>query len=435
MFYYNVKFHFSLKRGSPPGPGGIILACAMPSHQLVRREFTKYPHLQHRFFDPQLYLANLDPARATDSVRKLATYPWFGQGETPPYDSDKHGTQQQYKKTYGDTLVQSWRRTTPSGPAEIADAVRAAVELQLSLGCEAIILPAPMTDSPRRGFQDEAQWMDTGLDVCKEMRVSLPIYATVAITDSVLRGGVPLRDALLDQASGHVASREPLAGAYIVIEQASEDGVCCASTDTLLSLMILVDDIVRGAGKRAIVNYAGTFGAVTTAAGASIWGTGYYPSQRRLRLVDLDDRDFPGAYPRYYSPQLLGDIGVKTDLLRVAQSGLASRAFFRTKASRQLHDAIEQGQSLDTVFEWAYTPGNHTAAMPHYYECQHRLGNYLHSLPQDHRIDALHGFLRKAVQLAEDLTSSKPKPSGKTDLSHQKTWLSVYETWRGHAGL
>jgi hypothetical protein len=435
MFYYNVKFHFKLKPGSPPGSGGIILATAMPSLQLVRRDLFKYPHLQHRLFDPQLYLSKIDPAKAAASVRKLATYPWFGKSDIPPYDSEAHGTQRQYKEQYGDSLAQSWRRSPPTDPAGIADAARAAVELQLSLGCEGIILPGPMTDNPRRGYQDEAQWIDVGLEVCRDLRVSLPIYATIAITDSVLRGAEALRDALLDQASGHVASRENLAGAYIVIEQASEEGVCCASTDTLLSLMILVDDIVRGAGKQAIVNYAGGFGAVTTAAGASIWATGYYPSQRRLRLVDLDDRDFSAAYPRYFSAHLAGDIGIKGDLLRVSQRGLRDRAFLRTKAARRLHEALGRGEPAESLVEWNYIQGNHDAAMPHYYESVYRLGKHLHSLGREERVDWMHDFLRNALGLARDMAGIKPKLSSKTDLSHQQTWLSVYETWRSYAGL
>ena len=76
MFYYNAKYAFALPGQAPAAiAGGIIAASAMPAGQLVRRDFRKYPYLQHRLFDPQMYLSSLDPNVARKSVVNLASGP------------------------------------------------------------------------------------------------------------------------------------------------------------------------------------------------------------------------------------------------------------------------------------------------------------------------------------------------------------------------
>src|SRR5713226_4315661 len=88
MFYHNTKYRFALPPGSPETiAGAIVLACAMPEGQLLRRDMRKQPFLQHRMFDPQLYLATLDANTASKSVCNLATWPWFGERGVPQYDS------------------------------------------------------------------------------------------------------------------------------------------------------------------------------------------------------------------------------------------------------------------------------------------------------------------------------------------------------------
>ena len=40
-------------------------------------------------------------------------------------------------------------------------------------------------------YVTETQWMDAGIEACRELRVSVPVYATVAIADTALRQQVP----------------------------------------------------------------------------------------------------------------------------------------------------------------------------------------------------------------------------------------------------
>ena len=433
MFYYNLRYHFKTKPGSPEsGCGSIVLASAVAAEEMSRRQFKNYPHLQHRIFDPQLYLAGLDPRTAEGTVRKLSSYKWFGGQSVPEYDSSKHGSMKTYRATYGEQLLEGWSRSLPKDLSSIGQAARAAVEFQLNLGCEAILLPSPMTDTHRSGYQEEVQWLDAGLEASRELRVSLPVYATVALTSNVLRGTSPLREGLLNAVSGHVASRERLAGAYIVIEQGDEQKVDCTSGDTLASLLLLIDDLVRGAGRQVIVNYMGTFGAIATAAGASIWATGYYPSQRRLRFADFDDKE-AFAYPRYFSVRLLGDVGIRDDLLTLCKRNLSSRILTDTTSARSLHAALRRGEAPDSLPLWEYKQGNHSLAMPHYYECMYTFGRHLHSMERTERVEFVDKWLASAAALAAELRAVKPKLSGRTELSHQETWLTEFRKWRGYA--
>lgn len=435
MFYYNTRYHFKLKAGSPEdGCGGILLASGVAAEELVRRQFKRYPHLQHRLFDPQLYLSDLDPHRAEGPVRKLSTYRWFGAAGVPEYDSSKHGPMRHYREQYGDKLLASWTRTLPTDPAEIAEAALMIVDLQLKLGCEGIILPSPMTDNPRRGYQVEVRWLDAGLEACRQRRVSIPIYATIAVADFILRNVNPDRDLFLQTIAGHVASRERLAGAYVVFEQADLQRVDGTSADTLVALLMLVDDLSRGAGRQVIVNYMGTFGAIAGAAGATRWGSGYYPSQRKLKLSDFDDKD-AYAYPRYYSLKLLGDIGLKGDLLRVCKAGYGSRLLPQTKSAKGLHQALSRGEEPDVLPLWEYKPGNHGLAMPHYYECMYSFAAHLDSLDAIERLDFVEKWLTRAAELADELKSLRPKLSARTEISHQRAWVNAFTTWRSRAGI
>ena len=76
-FLANLGYRFALP-GDATSAGSIVLASALTSHQLLRRRFNQYPHMEQRLFDPQLYLATLDAGAARKHCAKLASYPWFG---------------------------------------------------------------------------------------------------------------------------------------------------------------------------------------------------------------------------------------------------------------------------------------------------------------------------------------------------------------------
>jgi hypothetical protein len=431
MFYYNAKYAFALP-GQAPGAiaGGIIAASAMPSGQLVRRDFRKYPYLQHRLFDPQLYLSSLDPNVATKSVVNLASWSWFCPGAVPEYDSDRHLSVKNWKDLHADTLLQSWHNCLPNDPQKIGDAARSAVKTQLQLGCEMIILPVPLTTLATRQYAMETEWIDAGLEACKALKVGIPVLATVAISDSVLRGVDPTQNPLLQTITNQLSARGELAGAYILPELASESGYVCTSRETLLSLLLLIDDLVRGAGKTAVVNYVGTFGAVASAAGASIWSSGYYRGQRRLKLADLEDQE-GRAMPRYHSLRLAGDIGLQGDI-ESAYRQFGDRILTDTKDGLSLMQALASGTYPPP--EWGYTQSNIAAAGGHYSEIAFRLGQ-IASQSQDKRIETIKRWLDSAVIWSGNLQKIGITGSSQTELTHQAVWLNAFQAWRNHAGL
>ena len=438
MFYHNTKYKFALAEGSPTNIAGGIIACsAMPAGQLLRRvrkDLRKYPYLQHRLYDPQLYLSGLDPLTSRTTVAKLASHQWFAQHEVPDYDSQQHGTIKEWKDQHEDDLLATWRRSPPSGQTQRSECIRAAVAHQVELGCDAIILPSPLTNIAALNYQVEIEWLDAGIEICAEMRVSVPIFATIALADNVLRGIEPIGNPLLHTITSQIASRDELAGAYIVVEQAAEDGYVCTSRETLLSVLLLTDDLSRGAAKQVIVNYMGMFGAVMAAAGVNVWSSGYYLSQRRLKLADFEDK-MGLAMPRYYSLALTGDIGLEHDVGRAFAAGLWPRVRLETPASEPLDSALAAGTFPGGAPEWEYRSSNITAAIAHYNTVAYKVGTVLDALDQPRRVDFVQRWLDRSMQLADMLNAVGIHNSTSTNMQHPAIWLSAYEGWRAYSGL
>ncbi len=431
MFYHNTKFRFALAEGSPPLQGGIIAASAMPGDQLVRRVragFRQYPYLQHRLFDPQLYLCGLDKHIAGKTVVNLATQPWFTSRKVPAYDSGEHGTIKNYKETYANALLESWTGEPFETEDAIQTGVRACIQYQLDLGCEGIILPSPLTTVASRSYEEETRWLDIGVSVVRELRLSLPIYATVALSDGVLRGVNALRNPLINTITDQIASRDELAGAYVVVEQTTESGYACNSKDVLLALLVISDDLSRGAGRRVIVNYIGTFGAVMSGAGTVIWASGYYRSQRRLRLTDYEE-SMGLAQPRLFSLGLVGDVGLEEDLPVAFAKGFGARLLKPTSdQSVPLLQALTAGTYPLSTPQWAYRSNNLTAATAHYLSINDRIANSLDTFELPRRREFVLRWLKNAASLAEQLSDLKMRPPI-TDSGHQSVWLSAFSDW------
>lgn len=431
MFYHNTKFRFALPEGSPRLQGGIIAASAMPAGQLVRRVragFRQSPYLQHRLFDPQLYLCGLDKNIAMKTVLNLATQPWFCLSDAPEYDSAEHRSIKLYKEKHAADFFAAWPGRAAQSDEDISRAARACIDYQVALGCEAIILPSPLTTVASADYEIETRWLDAGVNAARESRASLPLYATIALSDTVLRGVSAFQNPLLNTITSQVASREELAGVYLVVEQSVDTGYACNSKDVLLSLLVITDDLVRGARRRVITNYIGSFGAVMSAAGGGLWASGYYRSQRRLRLVDYEDA-MGLAQPRFFSPAFAGDIGLDADL-PVAFARGYGRALLHppTEQSTPLLQSLAAGTYPATAPQWAYRSNNLTAATAHYLAVHDGLANAIDSLDVDRRRNFLLRWLKRSADLAGTLSELGMRPPT-TDSGHQAVWLSAYAEW------
>lgn len=432
MYYYCAKLNaFKLPQASERTPGGgIIAASAVPYPMLVRRSFTLNPYLEHRCLDPQLYLATLDPRVSSGPVYKLATYPWFGTNP-PAYDSGDHGTLNDYKTAFMDSLCSNWTRTVPMDDGDILDCAKSALSVQVEVGCEALIAPSPLSVS-NVDYQLETRYLDGAIEAAASLRTSLPVYATVAISDTLLRNVEPANNALIRTIADNIAARSELAGAYIVLEQSADTGYNIVNEETLLSLLILVDDLVRGARKQVMINYVGSFGAVARAAGAKIWASGYYRSQRRMRLADQEE-DVGRAYPRFFSASSAGDIGLQSDLPGMFGTKLYSQVFTRTGPSTPLDKAIRKMLYPAAAPEWEYRPSNISAAAAHYNDVCCKLEAGMDHFDDSQRIDAVSRWLGGAAAIANEMVNIGVSATH-TDIRHQEVWLSAFTKWRDFVG-
>lgn len=428
MFYYNARWSFALEVTPDPIPGSIIASSCVSAVDLRKRKFSDHGHLATRLLDPQLYMAGLDPAIQPTVVERLASYPWFHGQDVPQYDSGEYRNPTEWKKKHGKELLAKWTRAVPKTSAAIKRSARAAVEMQQAIGCSSIVLAGPLTTIADQTFESELAWIDAGLAACAEFRVAEPVYATVALSEAVMHNVPPTENQVIHTISNQIAARPELAGAYIVFEQADQGSYVWTSKDPLMCLMLLVDDLVRGAGKDAIVNCFGSFGAVAVAAGASVWSSGYLLSQRRLSLRAKSGR----MRPRYYSLSLAGDVGIATDLERVRDLDLANEILTPTDADQPLRRALAAGRGPSAVAPWQYKIGNKAAAQAHYMEIMARFGAKLASMKRADAIRAVEEWLNRSVALASLLIEKGFGASGQTDIVHQKVWLDVFRAWKAH---
>jgi|ERR1700733_1594079 len=427
MYFFNARLKFKINATPTPIPGSIIAASAISPVDLERRQFVNYPHLERRFLDPQLYMATIDPSLDAKTVARLAAYPWFHGGKVPKYDSGEYGSRKEWKNQHKEDLVSLWTRTVPAKADAIRKAAKSAVEFQLKIGCDGILLPVPLTTIADQTLQSELEWIEAGIEACNQLKVECPIYATVALSEAVLH--VPaLKNPIVHAFSDHIASRTELAGAYVILEQTDPSSYFWSSRDPLMALAIIVDDLCRGAHKQVVVNYVGTFGLVASALGADVWSSGYFLNQRRFSLKGK----MGIAHPRYHSLALAGDIGLKVDLAQIREAGLLDQCMTPTKADAVLRAAMKQGKSPANVPEWKYGPNNCTAAQQHYLEVMSETGAKLQSMKVEDRQEWVKKWLTNAVQLVDRLEKQELL-SMATDTSHQRVWLNVFKEWGSYA--
>src|SRR5204863_3374710 len=115
-------------------------------------------------------------------------------------------------------------------------AVQICVDVQANVGCESIILPAPLITELFTDFTIEGMWLDAGLRLAADSGRSR--LATVAISDSCLRPVPPEKNDLVETIIDQVSAREP-EGVYLVIET-SQEGYYNAHPNTIGSMLRLV---------------------------------------------------------------------------------------------------------------------------------------------------------------------------------------------------
>jgi hypothetical protein len=339
--------------------------------------------------------------------------------------------QNEWKRLLQAEIPRLWRGVYPTG-TDLEDSLRLAVTFQERLGVEAIILPSPLTTDPGSDYNLEADWLRRGVQVARAIAPALPAFATVAISDRAVRGEGPWTHELLGIVLDQVTAQE-VEGVYLVLEQANEDGYYVTHPNTLGALLRLSYGFAS-TGRRVISNFAGTAGLVLLAAGAEGWSSGWYRSERRLRVQDFerDEDEVKLVVPAFYSHPLAGEVHMKADFDRIAQAGYLARLADSTPASRGLLEALGNGGSVGAVPEWVHSPSNRRAAIEHFLYAVARETMALGALSSDSaREAAVHEWLRAAVVLAHELY----KLGGfnkRTAVNHQEGWLAAYESYLRH---
>lgn len=427
----NVGYHFK----SPAIQylqGSVILASAMPIHQLTRRELEsrsfnkRYPHMQSRLFDPQLYLAELDVHRVPDACVKLASYPWFD-ATLKQYISDEL-SQNQWRKIAEEDIANHWTGMPPVGDQNVANAASDVVDFQMEIGCRYIVLASPLTKDPSTTYEVEISWLEHGLARARDVASGIPVYATVALQDLCLNFTEPRLNKLLDLIADQITARG-VDGVYLVIEQGSEqdDTRNCGSTRTLHSVLRFVHMLSQFGGIKVFVNSLGAFGLACLAAGASEWATGWYKSLYRVRIADLTGAG--RVFPSYWSTQAATDIHLESDFDLLVRRGLLGNIETVTAAATGLHTAAHLGLPVARVPEWEYRPSNRIAASEHFLNAVGVFSHDLMQLPLSQRLDQITNWLNTATATATQLRAALGAQS-RTKLNHVGAWANAFANYR-----
>jgi len=423
-FFASARFKMAVPEGVQGIAGGLIIPSGIAQPVLIRRDLGKrYPHLQRRLLDPQLYLANLNGAKCRGACVNLASYGWFNVTGIDPYDSKKH-SQSEWKEKAIAKIHNAWPGAVPSASKEIDKAITACVATQVVLGCEAIILPSPLTSDPSTDYSTELHWLDQGLRIAGKVAAHKARLATIALSDTCLRGIDPSANQLLELILDQVTARQP-EGAYLVLELANEHGYYCSHPNTIGAVLRLVKGLKGGGLSRVFVAFAGVAGLLAVCAGADGWSTGWYRGERRLRLVDFEQPQ-GRANPSYYSHPLASEFHLQSDLDRVNAATFLSRVADETPASQGLLKALASSRLVSSVPDWRYSQSNVSAAIEHFLTAAARETSALATLSSEKRIEYGKQWLEGAEKLASELYAIGPF-NPRTELDHQTAWRSAFE--------
>jgi hypothetical protein len=233
----------------------------------------------------------------------------------------------------------------------------------------------------------------------------------------------PVDNALIDAIVDQVTSRAP-EGAYLVLEQANEDGYYCTHPNTIGAVLRIIHGLKLGGIGRVVVSFAGTGGLLALAVGADTWSTGWYRGERRLRLVDFEQQE-GRAVPAYYSHNLAGEFHLESDLDRATRAGFLPRIADVTVASEGLIRALERGTSTSAVPDWQYRQSNVAASIEHFLTVMSRETGVLSALNNNACLDYAQTWLETADNLASALYSVGSFNS-RTSLNHQRSWREAF---------
>lgn len=401
----------------------MIFPSGIAAPVLTRRKLGKLPHLGRRFIDPQLYLSDIAPTVCRSTCTNLSSYGWFEVENLRDYNSAEK-TQNEWRKETAAKIHRHWKSRLPSGEENRRAAILSCVVAQRTLGCEQIILPAPMTMEQNSDCSDVFAWLDEGLSVASTEAKDLRKLATIAVSDNAIRGLPPQSNTLLDLIVDQITARS-FDGAYVIIEQVNESGYYCTHPNTIGALLHLVARLKHGGLATILVSQMGTAGLLALAAGADAWSAGWYRGERRLKKNDLEDTE-GRATPTYYSHQLASEVHLEKDVDRLASLGALADIEDETPASKGLLDALRSGKRTASVPQWVYRPSNISAARAHFMMVAVRETGRLSKLSFRDGLDSTQHWLERAEIIASNM-EEQGGFTPRTELRHQASGFAIPE--------
>ena len=422
--FVTAQYQMSLSPAITGIAGGVIMPANVSYHSVSRRALGKsYPYLKRRLLDPQMYLAELNAASCRKACAKLASYGWFPITREFPFDSSGQ-TQAEWRKEVMESIETAWTARVPTDVKQIDDCIRTCLTVQQQLGVEALILPAPLTQDINSTLSDELEWLERGLQLSHVIAPGTPAYASIALSDVALRGPDPFSNPLLSIVLDQLTARG-IRGAYIVPVMASEDSYYFTHPHTVGALFRLCNGLKAGGVERVMVSFAGTAGLACLAAGADAWTTGWYRSQRRMRLSDFEIVE-GRVVPAYYSHPLGGEFHMEGDLDRAVARGFLPRVADDTTASNGLLRALRAGRRVASVPEWRYALSNKAASIEHFLiACSRETASWATLDDATLQLEATR-WLEAAYALSADLQRIGPF-TPRTATNHQHGWLQAFQ--------
>lgn len=360
MFLLNVGYRWNLASSVDEVNGVLYLPTGNTGERLSRAAVAEFQRL---FFDPQLYLATLNASECPTACSRLASYPWFFARITD-FDSDE-STRKDWEKDLKEGISECWRGTVPD-ESERFDAARSAVEFQVHLSCTHVILPTPLIAEREDEASATAEWIDAGLEAAESLEVGQPLVATVAVDEGSLHDAAFDAGGFLDTIIDQVTARDGIDGVYVVVAQTQAKQHPFLTDSRALRAYLRLTRSFRQAGLQVFVNFAGVFGKVCMAAGATGFASGASQTQRRLSLADFEEPGFGVALPKFYSHRVVGEFLTETDMNVVVQQRLLRRIRDITPYSQALIEVLESGGTAADVPEWAESRNHTTEAYRHF---------------------------------------------------------------------
>lgn len=371
-------------------------------------------------FDPQLYLSGLDGNACARTCANLATYKWFGI-ETPRFDSSEMNTKTWMSRVKEDV---SWAPNIVQTQVGITNAVRDCLEYQRDFGVTHLIAPAPLIGTSDDQFATQIQWLDAACQLREEF--SLPVVATVSISDYLLAFSEPSQNILLQTILDNVTVRD-FDGVYLLVVQEDNPNMRLSDLHTVQSLLYVSRVVSEHAAKDVLVNFADDLGHACVAAGAIGFVGGTTSKARKLCLSDFVDRSGGAPYPKFYSHALVADLTMP-DLEKLRDARLLRLvAADATPFSESLLSALQAGGHSNAVPDWRPSRNNVRAANKHRIALSHTKAWELTELNTQQKLESVLQWLQEAAAHMSQVKLKCGANPLSEDGRHIEVWESAFE--------